>query len=87
MTAGDLVFNGDSRGLVHAYEAKSGQELWSFNTGSGIRAGIMSYSAGGKQYILVPSGMGSLFPGFIGGLYPEFKTLNGGAAVMAFTLE
>lgn len=87
VTAGDLVFNGDSRGLVHAYEAKSGQELWSFNTGSGIRAGIMSYSAGGKQYILVPSGMGSLFPGFIGGLYPEFKTLNGGAAVMAFTLE
>ena len=87
VTAGDLVFNGDSRGHVHAYEAKTGKELWSFNTGSGIRAGIMSYSAGGKQYILVPSGMGSLFPGFIGGLYPEFKELNGGAALMAFTLE
>lgn len=87
VTGGDLVFNGDSRGHVHAYDARSGKELWSFNTGSGIRAGIMSYSVGGKQYIVVPSGLGSLFPGFAAGLYPEFKTLSGGAAILAFTLE
>lgn len=86
-TGGNLVFNGDSEGWVHAYDAKSGKELWNFNTGSGIRAGIISYTAGGKQYILVPSGFGSLFPAFAGGLFPAFKQQRGGAALMAFTLE
>ncbi|HSV71287.1 MAG TPA: PQQ-binding-like beta-propeller repeat protein [Methylibium sp.] len=87
VTAGDLVFNGDPYGDVHAYAAATGKELWRFNTGSGIRAGIISYAAGGKQYLLVPTGFGSLFPGFAAGLFPEFKQLNGGAAILAFTLE
>lgn len=87
VTAGDLVFNGDSNGYVHAYDARSGKEAWNFNTGSGIRAGIISYAAGGKQYILVPSGFGSLFPGFASGVFPGFKGKNGGASLIAFTLE
>lgn len=86
-TAGNLVFNGDTDGLVHAYDAKSGKELWNFNTGSGIRSGLISYAVGGKQYLLVPSGFGSLFPGFASGLYPAFKEARGGAALIAFTLE
>jgi alcohol dehydrogenase (cytochrome c) len=86
-TAGDLVFNGDTDGLVHAYDAKSGKELWNFNTGSGIRSGLISYTAGGKQYVLVPSGFGSLFPAFAGGVFPAFKQARGGAALIAFTLE
>lgn len=86
-TGGGLVFNGDSTGVVHAYDAKSGKELWSFNTGSGIRAGITSYSANGKQYILVPSGFGSLFAGFAGAVFPEYKKVNGGAALIAFVIN
>lgn len=86
-TAGNLVFNGDVHGLVHAYDAKSGKELWNFNTGSGIRSGLISYAAGGKQYILVPSGFGSLFPAFAGAVYPGFKNTRGGAALIAFTIE
>ncbi len=86
-TAGNLVFNGDTQGLVHAYDAKSGKELWQFNTGSGIRSGLISYAAGGKQYLLVPSGFGSLFPAFASGLFPAFKEARGGAALIAFTLE
>lgn len=86
-TAGGLVFNGDSTGVVHAYDAKTGKELWNFNTGSGIRAGITSYAVNGKQYILVPSGFGSLFAGFASSVFPEYKKVNGGAALIAFTLE
>lgn len=86
-TAGNLVFNGDTDGLVHAYDAKSGKELWHFNTGSGIRSGLISYAAGGKQFILVPSGFGSLFPAFASGVFPGFKETRGGAALLAFTLE
>jgi alcohol dehydrogenase (cytochrome c) len=86
-TAGGLVFNGDSNGVVHAYDAGDGKELWSFNTGSGIRAGITSYAMNGQQYILVPSGFGSLFAGFASGLFPDYKKVNGGAALIAFTLR
>jgi alcohol dehydrogenase (cytochrome c) len=85
-TAGDLVFNGDVQGWIHAYGAKDGKELWSFNTGSGIRSGPISYSAKGKQYILVPAGFGSLFPAFAGGLYPAFKE-RGGGALIAFEVK
>lgn len=86
-TAGDLVFNGDPNGIVHAYDAKNGKEVWSFNTGSGIRSGLISYAVDGKQYILVPSGFGSLFPAFASGLFPAYKGMRGGAALIAFTLE
>ncbi|MCB1928933.1 MAG: PQQ-binding-like beta-propeller repeat protein [Rhodocyclaceae bacterium] len=86
-TAGGLVFNGDSHGLVHAYDNRSGEELWKFNTGSGIRGGIISYSAAGKQYVLVPSGFGSLFPGFASSVFPAFKDIRGGAALIAFVVD
>jgi alcohol dehydrogenase (cytochrome c) len=87
VTGGDLVFNGDSNGLIHAYNAANGKELWNFNAGSGIRGGIASYSAGGKQYIIAATGFGSLFPGFASGVFPAFKEAKGAAALIAFTLE
>ncbi len=86
-TAGGLVFNGDVRGVFHAYDAETGKELWNFNTGSGIRSGPVSYAAGGKQYILVPSGLGSHAPGFMASAFPKIKGLPGGAALIALTLE
>ena len=51
-TAGGLVFNGDITGVVSAYDADEGAVLWNFYAGSGVRGGIVSYSAGGKQYIV-----------------------------------
>lgn len=86
-TAGNLVFNGDPFGVVHAYDAANGKELWNFRTGSGIRAGIVSYAVNGKQYILVPSGWGSLAPGFMASAFPEVSGLPGGSTLIAFTLE
>lgn len=86
-TAGGLVFNGDVHGVVHAYDDDSGEELWSFNTGSGIRSGIVSYAADGKQYLLVPSGFGSHAPGFMASAFPDIAGLPGGAALIAFALN
>ena len=82
-----LVFMGDFRGSVHAYDGDNGKELWNFNTGSGIRGGIVSSAVNGKQYIVVPSGLGSHVPGFLSGKFPEIKTLPGGSSIIAFTLE
>lgn len=86
-TGGDLVFNGDVFGVVRAYDAESGEELWSFNTGSGIRSGLVSYAAGGEQYLLVPSGFGSHAPGFMASAFPDIVGLPGGAALIAFKLN
>ncbi len=37
-TAGNLVFFGDIQGIFHALNAKTGQELWRMNVGSGVGA-------------------------------------------------
>jgi alcohol dehydrogenase (cytochrome c) len=55
-TAGDLVFQGTAEGRVVALNARTGQELWSFNLGTPQSGGIISYSVDGKQYIAVAAG-------------------------------
>ena len=55
-TGGDLVFVGTPEGKVVALDARNGSELWSFNVGTPVSGGIMTYSVGGKQYIAVAAG-------------------------------
>jgi PQQ-dependent dehydrogenase (methanol/ethanol family) len=84
-TAGNLVFVPDAEGVVHAYNAENGQELWTHNNGMGHNAGIISYMAGGKQYIAMPAGWGSLVSDEYIALYGEpFKSMakNTGALVV-----
>jgi len=83
-TKGGLVFSGDIRGNVYAYSQDTGKELWKFNMGSGSRGGIISYMAGGEQYILVPSGLGSAIPAVAAMIYPEITEFPSGAALFAF---
>lgn len=86
-TAGGLVFTGDMRGNLYAYDADDGKELWKFNAGSGSRGGPISYAVDGKQYIAIPTGLGSHAPGFLSGAFPEIKELPGGAALLVFTVD
>lgn len=58
-TGGGLVFIGNSEGYIEALDATTGGQLWTFNNGSGHNGGIISYAAGGKQFILVTAGQGS----------------------------
>ena len=53
-----LVFTGDQRGFFLAYDAKTGKELWKFQTGSGINASPITYELDGKQYVAILSGLG-----------------------------
>jgi plastocyanin len=55
-TAGNLVFRGRVDGNLMAHDAKTGQDLWSFQTGWGISAPPMTYSIDGTQYVVVASG-------------------------------
>ena len=86
-TAGGLVFTGDMVGNLYAYDADNGKELWKFNAGSGARGGPISYAVNGKQYIAIPTGLGSHAPGFMAGAFPQIKNLPGGAALLVFSLD
>jgi alcohol dehydrogenase (cytochrome c) len=60
-TAGGLVFAGELTGEFDAFDARSGNLLYHFNTGGPIGGGIVSYEIGGKQYVAVMSGRPSRF--------------------------
>ena len=57
-TAGNVVFQGAADGWLHAYDARSGAELWKAWAGMGIVAAPMTWSAGGRQYVSVLAGYG-----------------------------
>jgi alcohol dehydrogenase (cytochrome c)/quinohemoprotein ethanol dehydrogenase len=57
-TAGNLVIEGDNDGALTAYDAKSGQALWSFDAGSAILAAPVTYAVNGRQYVTVLAGYG-----------------------------
>ena len=82
-TAGNLVFLGHYDGTFSAYDAKSLQELWSFNMGTGINAPAITYAVNGKQYIAVLAG--SRQPLNVWQNAPELK--NTATASMLYVFE
>ena len=74
-TGGDLIFTGDVMGEVFALDATNGKKLWGFNTGASVTGSPITYSVNGRQYVAVPTGMGSL----VGGLTPLIWPESGGS--------
>ncbi|HZS05187.1 MAG TPA: PQQ-dependent dehydrogenase, methanol/ethanol family [Blastocatellia bacterium] len=72
-TGGDLIFAGDVEGNAFALDARTGEQLWSFRMGGGVSGSPISYAVNGRQYVAIPSGMGSLLAGVIPELWPEMK--------------
>jgi len=85
-TAGSLVFTGDPEGNFAAYDAKDGRVLWSYQTGSGIRAAPISYRLDGRQYVAIASGMGGAVGGFTGAGAPWMKNYRSGDTLYVFAL-
>jgi alcohol dehydrogenase (cytochrome c) len=75
-TAGGLVFTGDLDGNAIAYDAITGRELWRHATGKAIGGGVISYLAGGKQYVAVAAGLNS----------PIWPVQGGRARVVVYAL-
>ena len=55
-TAGGLLFYGDGNGAFVAADAKNGAPLWRFNANQLWKAGPMTYTVDGQQYIGVAAG-------------------------------
>jgi alcohol dehydrogenase (cytochrome c) len=85
-TAGDLVFTGDAEGNFTAYDAENGRLLWSYQTGSGMRAEPIAYRLDGRQYIAISSGMGGAVGGYTGAGAPWLKNYRGGNTFYVFAL-
>jgi len=75
-TAGGLLIVGQVDGNLVAYDKRTGDQLWKFQTGWGISAPPMTYMVDGVQYIAVASG------GNRGGV-----ATADGDAVWAFSLQ
>ena len=56
VTAGGLVFYGDGHGAFVAADSATGKPLWHFNTGERWKAGPMTYTVDGNQYIGMVAG-------------------------------
>ena len=50
-TAGGITFYGTLEGYAKAVDSKTGKELFSFKTPSGIIGNFMAYEHKGKQYV------------------------------------
>jgi alcohol dehydrogenase (cytochrome c) len=83
-TAGNLVFTGDQLGRLIAFDARSGEELWSYKTASAIIAPPITYLLDGRQYVAVTSGvaagMASALP------HPDFDRVTRGGVLTVFRL-
>jgi alcohol dehydrogenase (cytochrome c) len=56
VTASGLVFSGNLGGDENAFDTKTGNVLWSYDTGGYIQAPSEAYEANGKEYVVVSSG-------------------------------
>lgn len=60
-TGGGLVFQGNSSSEFNAYNASSGEKLWSFPAQTGVVAPPVTYSINGEQYVAVLAGWGGAY--------------------------
>jgi alcohol dehydrogenase (cytochrome c) len=85
-TAGGLVFCGNPMGEFFALDARTGEKLWSFETGGGNRGSSVSYAVNGRQYIATPTGWGSLVGGAFHSVWPDAPLPRGGSSLFVFAL-
>lgn len=58
-TAGGLVFVGDMGGTFYAFDAQTGETLWSQKIGGALGGGVITYRVNGVQRVAVATGMTS----------------------------
>nr|WP_298925167.1 PQQ-dependent dehydrogenase, methanol/ethanol family [uncultured Erythrobacter sp.] len=60
-TGGGLVFQGTAGSEFNAYNAATGEQLWSFGAQTGVVAPPITYTVDGEQYVAVLAGWGGAY--------------------------
>ncbi|SIS54707.1 alcohol dehydrogenase (cytochrome c) [Roseivivax lentus] len=85
-TAGGLVFFGTPEGKFIALNDATGEEVWSFQTGSGIVGQPITWEQDGEQYVSIISGWGGAVPLWGGEVAKKVNYLNQGGMLWTFRL-
>jgi alcohol dehydrogenase (cytochrome c) len=86
-TAGGLAFVGDLDRRFRAFDVQDGRVLWETRLGTSVQGFPVSFTAGGKQYIAVTTGLGGGSPRNVPRtIAPEIRVPNSGAALYVFEL-
>jgi alcohol dehydrogenase (cytochrome c) len=87
-TAGNVAFVGDFDRIFHAFDTRTGKQLWTTRLGTGVEGHIATFAVNGKQYVAVMAGLGGSSPqqkpSFI--LTGEVHRPNHGNAMYVFAL-
>jgi alcohol dehydrogenase (cytochrome c) len=85
-TAGGLVFGGDTNRRIVAFDAASGKILWEVPLNSQPGGFPMTYMAGGKQYVAIPTGLSLIGNRVVRSLTPEIPVPSRGSTLLVFAL-
>jgi len=84
-TAGGLAFVGDLDRYFKAFDTKSGRLLWQTRLGAPLHGFPVTYTAGGRQYVAVPTGIG-VFRALTAVVSPDIYQPTNGHALYVFEL-
>ena len=85
-TAGGLVFTGTPEGFLKAFDDETGEELWKFQTGTGIVSSPITWEQDGEQYVAIVTGWGGAVPLWGGEVAKVVSYLNQGGSVWVFKI-
>ena len=80
------MFFGLPNGKVAALDAKTLDELWSFDTGGGVNAPPITFTVDGKQYVGILVGLGGVWDKWNIDETPELKAVQPGSVLYVFSL-
>jgi alcohol dehydrogenase (cytochrome c) len=86
-TGGGVVFAGDLDRYFRAYDVRTGDVLWQTRLGTSVQGFPVSFTANGKQYVAVTTGLGGGSPRVVPRtISPEINHPANGHAVYVFEL-
>jgi quinohemoprotein ethanol dehydrogenase len=81
LTTDELVFQGNAEGEFSAYDALTGEKVWSYTLETGIIASPVTYEVDGVQYVSILVGWGGIF-----GIFSKFTDQINPGTLYTFAL-
>jgi PQQ-dependent dehydrogenase (methanol/ethanol family) len=86
-TGGDIGFIGDLNRYFRAFDVRTGDTLWETRLGTSVQGFPVAFTAGGKQYVAVTTGLGGGSPRVVPRtISPDIRHPANGNAIYVFAL-